>query len=137
MTARKIVTNVGRDGEGRSFTASFDFGDNLGEMSNLFSPEIIYQHALDNMVISYQAKVRGMMKGTDKRAPATDKEIEAVMKDWKPTIGRTVDPAKKIADMKAMIARLTPEQLAELGIVLPTPPAPKPTLVKGKGRKAA
>lgn len=135
MTKRNVKTSIGRDGEGRSITVQYDFGDNLSEMVKLFGEAVVYNHALDNMVIALQAKVRGAMKGTEKREPASDPEIVKMTAEWKPAIGRTIDPAKQIADMKAKIARLTPEQLAELGF--PVPAAMKPALRKTNRNRAA
>jgi len=108
MTARKITVNAPK--VDRELTFTYDFGDNLPQMIKLFGERIVYEHALDNMVIAAQGHARSrMMKEDD--GHMTDRAIINSFKSWKPG-GRTIDPAKRIARIDRDIEKLSPKELA-------------------------
>jgi len=79
--------------DGRTVTVSYNFGNSLGEMADLFGEEIVFSNAKANMVIGLQARIRSLIK-TEK----SDEEIQAEISAWKPGIKvtRTGDPVAKI-----------------------------------------
>jgi hypothetical protein len=83
---------------------SYDFGDNMGEMVKKFGDRIVYEHALDNMVIALQGMCRAKMKkqGKDRVADAT---IIAAVKNWKPG-GRVIDPTKRVGRITRDVSKL-------------------------------
>jgi len=79
--------------DGRTVTVSYNFGNNLEEMADLFGEEIVFSNAKANMVIGLQSRIRSLIK-----AEKSDEEIQAEVGAWKPGIkvSRTGDPVAKI-----------------------------------------
>ncbi len=101
-----------KDGTERLVTVEYDFGENLDEMLDRFSSEVVYGQALDSLVISVQAMIRRHASGTDKAPPKSDEEIQKIVSAWRPGVGATRKSAtEKAADA---IRALTPEQRAAL-----------------------
>lgn len=149
------VSNGAADKATRTIEVEYGFGMDHASMVALFSPEIVFEHARDAMVIALQARVRAMLKGTDKKAPATNDAIHAFVAEWKPTVGRNTDPAKKVATATKIINGMSPDEkakmiadlIASMAPVAKAAPVPEPKAEKilppvnnpslRKGRRAA
>lgn len=109
----------------QTVAVNYNFGADLDEMSELFTPEVVYNKALDAMVIDLQAKLRRHLRAAlvaDKEGKTTalPKDLQTLVADWKPSAGRTErkSAAEKVAglvgklsaeDRAALIARLKAE----------------------------
>ena len=83
ITAKKKIGD-----EERSATITYDFGDDLKEMTEKFGEQVVYTNAKGSMVITAQSGMRRLLeKGTP------ESEIQAKMAMWRPGVAmeRTVD----------------------------------------------
>lgn len=107
----KVLTNAPK--AKRHIEIEYDFGDTLEAMVKKFGHETVFNHALDNMVIGFQANVRGKLEAEgDKRL--TDQAIRTAMATWKPGQRKAADPKKKAEAIKATFAKMDPAMKAAL-----------------------
>lgn len=87
---------------------NYNFGDNLEGMRALFGDEVVFNKALDALVIDCQSNVRRLIKKGKSQA-----EIQAEIDKWKPS---TVSAVRKSAAEKVqdLVGQLTPDQKKEL-----------------------
>lgn len=89
----------------REITVNYDFGNTLEEMTKKFGAEVVFSHALDNMVIGLQANIRGKLE-KDGEDRMSDQAIRAAIASWKPGQRKQADPKKKAEAIKATFAKL-------------------------------
>src|SRR3981081_3088735 len=75
-------------------SVNYNFGKDLDEMTELFTPEVVYNKAMDSMVIDAQAKLRRHLRAAlvgdkDGKKTPMPKDIQELFADWKPSAGRT------------------------------------------------
>lgn len=104
------ITTRTMDGKGnakREVTLPFNEPETIEEAVKAFGAETVLSHFVDNVVIGFQANVRGKLaKEGDERM--TDAQIAEAMKTWKPGQRKQVDPKKKAETIKATFAKLDP-----------------------------
>lgn len=114
VTARK----PNPDGDDREVTVSYDFGDNLSEMVDLYGEDVSYNRAKASMVIDLQARLRAWMtdnldkEGNVVSKAKDDDEIIGLAAEWKPGIKKISrkSPKEKLLDM---LKEMSPEDRAK------------------------
>lgn len=101
----------------------YNFGNNLDEMVKLFGGDLVFNKALDALVIDAQSNVRRIIKKglehkvdgkpAPKTADAIQKEASAWAANWKPSAATGVrrSAAEKVGDL---ISSMSPEEKAKL-----------------------
>jgi hypothetical protein len=89
----------------RELTVNYDFGNSLEEMTKKFGADVVYSHALDNMVIGLQANIRGKLE-KDGEDRMSDQAIRAAIGQWKPGQRKQADPKKKAEVIKTAFAKM-------------------------------
>ena len=88
----------------QAVTVSYEFGANLSDAVQLFGEDVIFNKAIDSLVIDVQAHIRRLIK-----KGSNPTEIAAVLAGWKPGVSTTVrrSAGEKVQDL---ITRMTPEE---------------------------
>ena len=98
----------------KEIKVSFDFGEDISDMSSQWQPETVFYHAKANMRISLQGFIR-ICAGQN----LNEEEIQAKADDWNPPTGKPRGMTK-IERAKETIANLSEEDkkafLEELGM---------------------
>lgn len=109
MKTIEIVTRT-MDGKGnakRELTCPMKLPETIEEAVKMFGAETVLSHFEDNIIIGFQANVRGKLaKDGDDRM--SDKAIVESMATWKPGQRKLADPKKKAESIKAVFAKLDP-----------------------------
>lgn len=138
----RIITRNGKGSEAtRTYECDYEFGSDLPDMVKKWGDAVVFSYAQDAMVIALQAKIRAAIKGTEKTPPMNDLALDAMVKAWKPSIGRVMDPEKRIENLKGAFAKLPADiraaMLKELAGESPVPTNGNKPAPTRKGRKAA
>lgn len=124
-----LVVSAKLSDNDKVISIEYNFGASLAEMSELFGEEVVYNKAMDAMIIDAQAKLRRHLrasfegknaKGEVIKAIPLPKDLQELFADWKPSAGRTErkSAAEKVQTLvgkltdeerKALIARLKAE----------------------------
>ena len=100
----------------------YNFGANLEEMTELFGEDVVYNKAMDSMVIDLQSKLRRHIrqslphknaKGEDQAVTPLPKDLQSLVADWKPAAGgrERKSAAEKVGNL---VGKLSAEERAEL-----------------------
>lgn len=92
MTAQKITARDGNEDSSPSATVEFDFGDNLGEATELFGDDVVYSRFKAAAVVDLQALIRRHLGG---EKPKSEAEIQELVSQWKPGISKRVRKSTK------------------------------------------
>ena len=96
-----------KDGD-RVVSVTYDFGQNLKEMTEKFGEQIVFTNAKGNMIITAQSRIRAAIK-----ANKSDAEIQAIIDGWKP--GTVSSPiADPVGSFEKFFASATPDKQKEL-----------------------
>lgn len=113
MTAIDVTAKLGKAEDAQTEVCKYNFGDDIDQMIEIFSGEIVYSQAKSAMVVALQGYMRSVMRADE---PKTGKELQKLVKDWKPG---TKAPAKsKVERAKDQIEKLTETQKDELRALL-------------------
>lgn len=115
----------------REVSFEYDFGSNLKEMIAKFGEDMVYNQALDNMVIACQAVARNKLERGQKfektadggyRVTEKDKKkflsdaaiVKEMTEEWKPEMRKAADPEKVKAEMVKRLSKLSEEEKAAM-----------------------
>lgn len=112
----EVTANANTD-KARALKFPFAMPETVAEAVKKFGEVVVLSHFVDSVTIAFQANARGKMaKEGDKRK--SDKDITLAMATWGPKLRASADPEKRVADIKASVAKMDPETrkalLAEL-----------------------
>ncbi len=99
-------------------SVNYNFGKDLDEMTELFTPEVVYNKAMDSMVIDAQAKLRRHLRAAlvgdkDGKKTPMPKDTQELFADWKPSAGRT--ERKSAAEkVQTLVGKVSAEERADL-----------------------
>lgn len=114
------VANKGQSNE-RSVSFNYEMGSTIEELVKQFGADIVYQHAVDNLVIAVQARTRSLLnrEGDDFMKEG---DVVKAMVAYKPKGRKAADPAKKkeavtkaVASMSAAERKALLAELAKIG----------------------
>lgn len=89
-------------------TVQYDFGASMSETIALFGEQVVFNKAVDSLVIDCQALVRRAI-----RKGKTQAEIQALVDAWKPSAASTVrkSATEKVGDL---VGKMSAEEKAAL-----------------------
>lgn len=96
-----------KDPDQRTVSIDYNFGSNIDEAVEIFGADVVYQKAIDALVIDCQANIRRRIAKGE-----TDEQIETALASWKPTLGSSgprKSHAEKVSDM---LGKLSAEERA-------------------------
>ncbi len=89
--------------------ASYDFGDNLGEMTEKFGEDVVFSNAKQNIRIALQAMIRRMIEKGE-----TEENIQNSVSAHVPGIGgQKADPVEKFKQKWAGLSQEEREKLLD------------------------
>lgn len=95
MSDVEISAKAGTAEDSPSATVTFDFGDNLGEASELFGEDVVFSRFKSAATVDLQALIRRSLIGEN---PKSEEDIQALVSEWKPGVStRTRISAKEKA----------------------------------------
>lgn len=111
--------------EETTISVEYDFGENLEEMTELFTKEVVYSQARQNMVIAAQSYIRGKVRSAqtanekEGRDPndidwdALQEQVQEEINGWKPGI-KQMNTKSKEEKAREALDKLPPEVRAEI-----------------------
>ena len=96
-------------------TCNKDFGKNLDDAIELFTPEVVFANFQAQCIIGLQSFMRNQMRLVDengKLTPVTGKALQKAVDEWKP--GEKKPAKSPVERAKDQMGKLSPEQRAAL-----------------------
>ena len=94
-----------KKGDGTPISVTKEFGEDLGEMVELFGDSVVYDKAKSAMVVALQ----GLIRTHESKSP---KEVQAIVDGWSP--GTRRQGKSKVEKLREAFADLDPEQRKEM-----------------------
>jgi hypothetical protein len=97
---------------------TYQFGANLADMSELFGEDVVFNKALDSMVIDAQSKLRRHLRAAlvgdkDGKKTPLPEDVQSLFDDWKPSAGHA--ERKSAAEkVQTLVGKLSAEERADL-----------------------
>jgi hypothetical protein len=100
----------------RVITGSFEFGANAEDAISKFGAEVVYDGFVDACTVRIQAGARRMLeaKNEDGTQKYSDQDVLDYNSGYEPGVRTARASADPVAKAKAILEKLSPEQLAEL-----------------------
>ena len=100
-------------------SVQYNFGADIEEMIELFGADVVYNKAMDSMVIDAQSKLRRHLKAElvgdkkDGKKIPLPKDIQELFADWKPAAG-SKERKSALEKAQTLIGRLNDEERKSL-----------------------